>query len=748
MKRVFILLIAFSYWVICNASHINEISNFEYSHKVMDHDLYMGSVLKYEDRLFLNNQYKIEELQILEDGTVEPISMYETKINIAISDFIDENRYYSIRKNELGSHRLLIFDISITPMSLLSEIELPYNGPYSVSHIITDNYVYFTDYQIQGSHRFNKETMEIDGFLTGLYGGSTSYQGKPIILFAHYQDGNLVDVSFRVYNELQDDIELFDFEDFNDEIFLGAPNQILSMIIKDNKLFLLGRMVLYVYDLSDIENIELIAFIDERETIIDNYFIGVDIYENTIYTSTASGIIMVYELTEDEVINTLNYFNALAFGSYKNNLVFSFPYLYYTIGTMLEIFNVSDIDHPIQYYGRDYVYNSLSYVTENSYYVASYNMQLGAVDFYSAFEEESYMFSIEKEFNDIYIVHNFNFCINEDLLFFYHKPIESDFYVVDVYQINDNILEYLYQIQINSINKSSLRIKNNMLFINRYNNNNVEIQVYDIDNEFEYITSFPGKILDSSGIESDYLIYKDNNQLCFRELDNIDEIVHYIQFPPSESDYPYLINDEYVSFLNSGTMQDRFSVYSFDLFNELMSLTDTYYGRGLNTFKGFLTDNCQNQDYSIYYNIHNGEINEIGQQYEQKYVQRTYIYPELHKMVQYAHSGIHVYDIEYTVSSSDQVVEYERDTYVYPNPVNGGDVNFKTALSGNDTEISIYNIKGQLVKTSKAFQTKDNESIFTWDKRNNQNQSVASGVYFYKIKTDDKVKTGKFLIMK
>ncbi|MDD4155797.1 MAG: T9SS type A sorting domain-containing protein, partial [Candidatus Cloacimonetes bacterium] len=63
-------------------------------------------------------------------------------------------------------------------------------------------------------------------------------------------------------------------------------------------------------------------------------------------------------------------------------------------------------------------------------------------------------------------------------------------------------------------------------------------------------------------------------------------------------------------------------------------------------------------------------------------------------------------------------------------------------------EISIYNIKGQLVKTSKAFQTKDNESIFTWDKRNNQNQSVASGVYFYKIKTDDKVKTGKFLIMK
>ncbi|MCK9310572.1 MAG: hypothetical protein M0P99_09895, partial [Candidatus Cloacimonetes bacterium] len=668
MKKFFILLIALSYLVICNASHINEISNFEYSHKVMDHDMYLGSVLKYENRLFINNQYKIEELQILEDGAVEPILMYETKLNNSKSDFIDENRYYSIRRNELGSHRLLIFDISSSPMNLLSEIGLPYNGPYSVSHIITDNYIYFTDYQIEGSHRFNKETMEIDGFLTGLYGGSTSFQGMPIILFHHYQDGNFINVSFRFYNELQDDIELFDFEDFNDEIFLGAPNQILSMIIKNNKLFLLGRMVLYVYDLSDIENIELIAFIDERETIIDNYFTGVDIYENIIYTSTATGIIMIYELTEDEVINILNYFNELAFGSYENNLVFSSPYLYYTIGTMLEIFNVSDIDHPIQYYGRNNL-TSVYYITEEDFYMASYNLQSGTVDFFSAFNEESYMFSIEKELLNNPTSFICNFCINEDLLCFYHRPPENEFYVIDVYQITDNNLNYLYQISTNYIVPSSVYTKDNLLFIQNDIN---EIKVYNIDDDPEYITSFFGKILDSSGIESDYLIYKDNNHLCFRELDNIEEIAYSIQILASEQGYSNIINDEFVSFLNSGTMQDRFSVYNYDLFNELMSLTDTYYGKGLNTFKGFLTDNCQNQDYSIYYNIHNGEINEIGQQYEQKYVGRAFIYPELHKMVQYAYSGIHVYDIEYTVSSSDQVVEYERDTYVYPNPVNGG----------------------------------------------------------------------------
>jgi len=745
MKRVFILFIALSYVFVCNASYINEISNFEYSHKVIDQDTYWGSVIKYEERLFLNNQYKIEELQILEDGTVELISMYETKRNVITSDFIDENRYYSIRQNELGSHRLLIFDISFSPMSLLSEIELPYNGPVNISHTITDNYIYFTDYQIEGSHRFNKETMQIDGFLTGLYGQLTSFQGKPIIVFGYYQDGNLIDVSFRVYNELQDDIDNFDYNDFLCEYFLGEPNAICSILIKDNKLFLLGRIVLYVYDLSDMENIELIAYIDDSNINYDDEYRGVDIFEDIIYTSTSQGYIKIYEINDDEVINTVNFANTIAYYAYENNLVFSYPYIYYTIGTMLEILNVSDINNPIQFYGYSNLRSAVS-ITKDDYYVAVYNVQSGTVDFYSAFTEDSYMFSIEEELFNNPLNFECDFCLKNDILFFYHKTIESDYYVIDVYQINDNILEYLYQIQTNNVNYSSLRIKNNMLFVN-YNYNN-EIQVYNIDDELEYITSFPGLIIGDDGFISDYLIYKNNNNLYFRELNNIEEIVHYIQIPSSESDYPTLINNDYVSFLDTDTLLDRFSVYNFDLFNELMSLADTYYGKGLNTFKGFLTDNCQNQDYSIYYNIYNGEIYEIGQKYEQRYVDRTYIYPELHKMVQYAYSGIHVYDIEYTVSSSDQVVEYERDTYVYPNPVNGGDVNFKTSIADKDTEISIYNIKGQLVKTSKAFQKKDNESIFTWDKRNNQNQSVASGVYFYKIKTDDKVKTGKFLIMK
>jgi hypothetical protein len=745
MKRVFILLIALSYVFICNASHINEISSFEYSHKVMDHDIYLGSVLKYEDRIFLNAQYKIEELQILENGDVENISMYETKSNKAVSDFIDENRYYSIRGNELGSNRLLIFDVSSSPMILLSEIVLPFNGPYVISYIITENYIYFTDYQIEGSHRFNKETMQIDGFLTGLYGTSTSFQGIPIILFYHYQDGNHINTSFRVYNELQDDSEVFDFEDFNNEFFLGSGFGIRSLIIKDQKLFLLGGNVLFIYDLSDLNSIELIACVDESNESESYYFAGVDYYDDKIYTITVDCILKVYDINDGEVNNIFTYVDPLlVMMSYTNSLTVSYPYIYYADGFMLKVVDIINDYNLVYTHGKTYL-NSSVYISKNNFYSSSYNVQASTIDFYSAFAEEPYMFSIIQEFDEHVMNLYYDFCINEDLLYFYYRPTESDFYVIDLYQIVDNNLVYLNQELTNFITWYELSIRDNLLILR----NSDDICIYEIENnELEYLTSFAGKLIGNSGIENDYLIYKNNNQLCFRDFNNIEEVSYNIPISSTEHGHPFLINEDYLSFYHILDNSEQFALYSFDLFNELMSLTDTYYGNGLNTFKGFLTDNCQNHDYSIYYNLYNGEINEIGQKYEQRYVDKTFIYPELHKMIQYTRSGMHVYDIEYTVSSSDQVVEYERETYVYPNPVNGGDVNFKTSLTGNDTEISIYNIKGQLVKTSKAFQTKANESIFTWDKRNNQNQSVASGVYFYKIKTDTQVKTGKFLIMK
>jgi hypothetical protein len=125
-------------------------------------------------------------------------------------------------------------------------------------------------------------------------------------------------------------------------------------------------------------------------------------------------------------------------------------------------------------------------------------------------------------------------------------------------------------------------------------------------------------------------------------------------------------------------------------------------------------------------------------------------------------SGYHLYDIEYTsVTDTDQVATAPQKSYVYPNPVRGGEVTFVVGardkgqgVSSTVTriqqlpEISIYNIRGQLIKKSKNFTKKGNDTVYIWDKKDEQGQEVATGVYLYRINGGGVSQRGKFLIIK
>jgi hypothetical protein len=85
---------------------------------------------------------------------------------------------------------------------------------------------------------------------------------------------------------------------------------------------------------------------------------------------------------------------------------------------------------------------------------------------------------------------------------------------------------------------------------------------------------------------------------------------------------------------------------------------------------------------------------------------------------------------------------------VYPNPVKNSNVQFKTSMKNTNIEITIYNVKGQLIKKSKDFSIQNGENIFVWNRKNEDNRDVASGIYFYRIKSDGQEQRGKLLIIK
>jgi len=65
-----------------------------------------------------------------------------------------------------------------------------------------------------------------------------------------------------------------------------------------------------------------------------------------------------------------------------------------------------------------------------------------------------------------------------------------------------------------------------------------------------------------------------------------------------------------------------------------------------------------------------------------------------------------------------------------------------------DIELTIYNIKGQKVKTLYSGIADEGEHTIIWEGKNTNNKQVSSGIYFYKLKTGKKEMSRKMLLLK
>jgi hypothetical protein len=84
----------------------------------------------------------------------------------------------------------------------------------------------------------------------------------------------------------------------------------------------------------------------------------------------------------------------------------------------------------------------------------------------------------------------------------------------------------------------------------------------------------------------------------------------------------------------------------------------------------------------------------------------------------------------------------------YPNPFNPiTTIKFSISKDSN-VNLSIYNVKGQLVKTLVDGFRKKKIYIIEWDGKNNKGNGVSSGVYFYRLRTNYFTKSKKMVILR
>ncbi|MDD2331796.1 MAG: FlgD immunoglobulin-like domain containing protein, partial [Candidatus Cloacimonetes bacterium] len=84
----------------------------------------------------------------------------------------------------------------------------------------------------------------------------------------------------------------------------------------------------------------------------------------------------------------------------------------------------------------------------------------------------------------------------------------------------------------------------------------------------------------------------------------------------------------------------------------------------------------------------------------------------------------------------------------YPNPFNPETTISYSVKEATPVTIEIYNLKGQLVKTLVRDTKAAGDHSVVWNGKDNNNQNVTSGVYFYKMNAGKFSSTKKMILMK
>ncbi len=84
----------------------------------------------------------------------------------------------------------------------------------------------------------------------------------------------------------------------------------------------------------------------------------------------------------------------------------------------------------------------------------------------------------------------------------------------------------------------------------------------------------------------------------------------------------------------------------------------------------------------------------------------------------------------------------------YPNPFNPTTRISFSLQSNTEVELTIYNIKGQKIKTLTQYEYAKGSHSIIWNGDNETGKPVSSGIYLYKLKTKDNQKTNRMLLLK
>jgi len=736
--------------------NIGEITNFTNETSAMELDYYHYAVYSYQNRLLVVNQYSVEEFDRMPDGSLHRLSRFEARMNW-FSD-VDEDRLYVISRNDVNLRwNLAVYDLSQTPMQKVTSFNLNNVAyDYVAAMQFSNQHIMIASGATTHTLLYDKATFEMVGSITNIGGyrwlkkGNLLAVPKPHSQTPHPEFGTIWTEILEFYHV--DEEKNYELTKLS-EIFITYYHLITNMEIQNGKLVVSHYEGVIIVDIDDITSPTIL-----HDLWIDYPgFVDYAIYTGDyLYASVLSAYLYVWQIVEDGNMNLIfsEQSGSGASGTDKN-MELHYPYLYMNKNYGLKVYDLSG-GAPEEAFFHGISISNVSYsLGQNELYVChwdvnyflKHDMNATKFDIYSIIENKlvySVVFDTWRQ--------NVNAVIKDNLLFV-SSIRADDIYICnfEIYQINSGEIEFANDFELDHGLNRGFHIIDDLIF---FNYGYTQVVYRFVDYELEYVGSFQGMIhLYPTNQPEDFVINLQNSSLIFRDLNNLENILFTKNVPGA--DMVYFHNDEYLIIADGDRIMTR--AYNYHIENDYFSLLHTFpRDRIINTLNGIVVKNAYSDDFfSEFYSIFNGQIYKVGEKDETARMQwHTFFFPEMNKMVQFAYTGVWVYDFEYTVSDKDGTHPISKAHFElmgnYPNPFNPETtIKFNLPYSDNVT-IEIFNIRGQKVRRLLDGHMNSGVHSVVWDGKNDAGNATSSGLYFYKmtVESDDFASVKRMILLK
>jgi len=726
MKRLlcFVTILLFSTTMFAFIQNLSNETN------VLHISDYRANVIKNRDKLYTISEVAIEEYQILADEGLEYVKSIK-RIGISpVRPIIIDDSLYVAGKNNNSENIIKVIDISNDEMQFVRDINLGVGEAIAEIHNY-GRYLIYTQYVSIINHVFDLDTnQEVTQYNFGAYNAI-----KDSLMFTLWISDE-TEISIEnisdIYNPIHISLVSFPQMDF-----------VVKYLFKDNYLFAVGNDKIAILDISDINNPTLVSFIDNIPYTLSDVeiFTGAKIVNNYLIFNDMRNYLWIYDISDLNSPQFVHNYSTMFDGfHYRDNFTIINDYLYITsynnylnkvaLNNLPEI-NISDnfgLCGPISNVKN--IGTWIIYQIPKGVFAINMNNQ----------NNEPVKLSAGASFvrfvgNDSSIA-----ICNGDTL--------------SIFQYNDE--EIILKNQQSIIpDDYSITFFNQYLFMSKYDNGLTK--VYEIDENYNVTeianfsmgntTNYP---LRTSHYTLDYLpVYLKNN--------NNSKFLCLLSSVPPFTEYARIKINNYIGFLENNNVifrgNNHYTLSNYIFPNQFENYENNLYGSTrINNDYLFKNDSFDfiNDGHAEFYSFLNHNYEELFGYDFNPNIFNAFLSDDHEYLYSIHRFNIYRYDCDY-VSNEDSSVNPVSDNALsnYPNPFNPNTtISFNIPKSGN-VDLVIYNIKGQKVKILTNEKYLKGEHSLIWNGKNDSNQNVSSGVYFYKLNVDGKtVNVKKCLLMK